>query len=192
MVEQPENLPMTTRRGFLAALALFPLAAREAAAACRPTQPDQLGPFYVPDQPFQDDLCPSATGERLTISGRVLGMPDCRPLPGALVEVWQTDAKGEYTLVTGAKPDPGCLLRARLKSDGEGRYSFRTITPGVYPGRPAHIHYRVSAPGYRTLVTQLYFKNDPHLRRPTSLAIDLARGAGGHSGIFDLVLAAEN
>jgi len=181
---------MMTRRGFLASLALLPLAAREAVAACQPTRPDQLGPFYVPGQPFQDDLCPSATGERLTISGRVLGMPDCRPLPGALVEVWQTDAKGEYTLVTGGKPDPGCLLRASLKSDGEGRYSFRTITPGVYPGRPAHIHYRVSAPGYRTLVTQLYFKNDSHLRWPTSLAIDLARGAGGSTGIFDLVLEA--
>lgn len=183
---------MTTRRAFLSLLALAPLGGREAIAACQPTPRDQLGPFYVPGQPFQGDLCASATGPRLTVSGRVLGLPDCRALAGALVEVWQTDARGEYTLVTGARPDPGCLLRASLKTDGEGRYSFRTIRPGVYPGRPAHIHYRVSHPDFRTLVTQLYFKDDPHLRRPTGLAIALARGEDGLSGTFDLVLAPEN
>jgi len=189
MIQDLEDAPMMTRRSFLACLALSPLAGREALAACQPTQRDQLGPFYVPDQPFQNDLCASAKGDRLTISGRVLGMPDCRTLPGALVEVWQTDAKGEYTLVTGAMPDAGCLLRASLKCDTEGRYSFRTVRPGVYPGRPAHIHYRVSAPGYRTLVTQLYFKDDPHLRRPTSLAIDLVQSGEGSAGTFDLILA---
>ena len=51
--------------------------------------------------------------------------------------------------------NPGCLLRASLTTDAGGRYRFQTIVPGEYPGRPRHIHYRVSAKGYATLVTQL-------------------------------------
>ncbi|HSD61770.1 MAG TPA: hypothetical protein VLC55_13040 [Burkholderiales bacterium] len=150
-----------------------------------------LGPFYLPDQPPQDDLCRQGKGDRVMISGRVLGLPDCRPLAGALVEVWQADAKGEYTLVGGGKPDPDCLLRASLKTDAEGRYRFRSILPGVYPGRPRHIHYRVSHADYRTLVTQLYFKGDPQLHGVGDLAIDLTRSEAGLAGSFDVVLAAK-
>jgi protocatechuate 3,4-dioxygenase beta subunit len=157
-------------------------------AACRATQRDMLGPFYLPDQPAQADLCRAGKGERLAVSGRVLGLPDCRPLPGALVEVWQADAKGEYTLVGGTKPDPDCLLRAGVKADAEGRYRFHTVLPGVYPGRPRHIHYRVSHPDFRPLVTQLYFKGDPHLQGVADLAIEVTRTEAGLGGTFDLVL----
>jgi protocatechuate 3,4-dioxygenase beta subunit len=179
-----------SRRRFLAWLAVGPLMAGEARAACRATESDMLGPFYVPGQPFQDDLCPGGSGERIAISGQVLGLPDCRPLAGALVEVWQASGKGEYTLVDpGQKPNSECLLRASLKSDAAGRYAFRTILPGVYPGRPRHIHFRVTHPGFRTLVTQLYFKGDPGLGGEGSLAIEPARNpAGGYTGAFDLVL----
>jgi protocatechuate 3,4-dioxygenase beta subunit len=178
------------RRRFLVWLAVGPLITGEAAAACRATERDMLGPFYVPDQPFQDDLCRGGGGERIAVSGHVMGLPDCRPLAGALVEVWQADARGEYTLVNrGQKPNPECLLRARLKSDEAGRYAFRSIVPGEYPGRPRHIHFRVSHSGFRTLVTQLYFKGDPGLDSAGSLAIELARNAGrDYSGVFDVVL----
>lgn len=148
-----------------------------------------LGPFYLPEQPAQEDLCRGGKGDRVVISGRVLGLPDCRPLAGALVEVWQADARGEYTLVGGGKADPDCLFRASLKTDAEGRYRFRSILPGVYPGRPRHIHYRVSHPDYRTLVTQLYFRGDPQLQGVGDLAIELMRSEAGLAGNFDLVLA---
>lgn len=164
------------------------LLGRGAHAACRATRSDMLGPFYLPDQPAQEDLCRSGKGERLVVTGRVLGLPDCRPLAGALVEVWQADARGEYTLVEGARPDPGCLLRASVKTDAEGRYRYGTLLPGVYPGRPRHIHYRVSHPDYRALVTQLYFKGDPHLGGVADLAIELTRGEAGLAGRFDVVL----
>ena len=63
--------------------------------------------------------------------GRVVGTPGCAPLAGALVEVWQADARGDYTQVTaGKKDDPGCLLRASLTTDAGGRYRFQTIVPG--------------------------------------------------------------
>jgi protocatechuate 3,4-dioxygenase beta subunit len=105
------------------------------------------------------DLCASGSGggEKLVVTGRVLGMPDCKPLAGALVEVWQADARGDYSQVGAKQDDAGCLLRASLRTDAEGRYAFTTILPGEYPGRPRHVHYRVSHAGYTTLVTQLYF-----------------------------------
>lgn len=173
--------------GLGAAAAL--LLGRGAHAACRATPRDMLGPFYLPDQPAQEDLCRAGRGDRLTVTGRVLGLPDCRPLGGALVEVWQADAKGEYTLVGGGRPDPDCLLRASVKADAEGRYRFHTILPGVYPGRPRHLHYRVSHPDYRVLVTQLYFRGDPQSERVGELAIELQKGPSGFTGTFDVVLA---
>jgi protocatechuate 3,4-dioxygenase beta subunit len=163
--------------------------ARGVHAACRATPRDMLGPFYLPDQPSQEDLCRAGKGERLTVTGRVLGLPDCRPLAGALVEVWQADARGEYTLVGGGPPDPDCLLRASVKADAEGRYRYSTILPGVYPGRPRHIHYRVSHPDYRVLVTQLYFRGDPNSERVGDLAVELVKSVAGLAGTFDVVLA---
>ena len=137
-------------------LLLLPGMAR---AACVATQRDGLGPFFVPNAPQQSDLCVAAgDSERLTVTGTITGMPDCKPLAGALIELWQADVKGEYSQVSrDRKDDPRCLLRATLRSGADGRYAFRTVLPGEYPGRPSHIHYRVSMSGYRTLVTQLYF-----------------------------------
>ena len=63
------------------------------AQQCRITPRDQLGPFYTRGAPEQSELCASGSGgsERLMVSGRVLGA-DCKPLAGALVEVWHADA----------------------------------------------------------------------------------------------------
>ncbi len=150
---------MPSRRQFiftgLAGLAGFPALAQQ----CRVTPPDQLGPFYTRGAPEQSDLCTSGTGgkERLLVTGRVLSA-DCKPLAGALVEVWHADANGDYSHYTrGKKDDLACLLRASIKTDGEGKYTFSTIVPAEYPGRPRHIHYRVSHAAHATLVTQLYF-----------------------------------
>lgn len=52
-------------------------------------------------------------------------------------------------------------LRGFIITDAQGNYSFESIRPGLYPGRPRHFHYRITANGYKTLVTQIYFKDDP-------------------------------
>lgn len=181
-----------TRRNLLGAgltLVFAPGIAR--AAACRATPRDALGPFYKRDAPAQEDLCAGGSGgeRKLSVTGRVLGMPDCAPLAGAVVEVWQADEKGHYSDV-GSKPDdPRCLLRARVTSDREGRYRYTTVFPGDYPGRPRHIHYRVSCDGYATLVTQLYF--DRRGRVPEAQIVSIARDAEGVAQAqFDITLAA--
>jgi len=181
---------MITRRKFIAAGAALVAAPAALAQQCRVTPRDALGPFYVKAAPAQAELCATGSGgsQKLMVSGRVLGTPDCAPLAGALVEVWQADARGDYTQVTaGKKDDPGCLLRASLKADAEGRYTFRTVLPGEYPGRPRHIHYRVSAKGYATLVTQLYFA--PERGISNELVVKMAQKDGAFAASFDVTLA---
>jgi protocatechuate 3,4-dioxygenase beta subunit len=181
---------MLTRRKFIAGGAALLAAPAAQAQQCKVTPRDALGPFYVKGAPTQTDLCASGThgAQKLTVSGRVLGAPDCAPLAGAQVEVWQADARGDYTQVTGGKKDdPGCLLRASLTTDFGGRYRFETIVPGEYPGRPRHIHYRVSAKGHATLVTQLYFA--PERGIPEGLVVKMAQKDGAFSATFDVTLS---
>ena len=184
---------MFKRRKFLAATtALFAAPSTVFAQQCRVTPRDAVGPFYKSGAPFETDLCASGSGgaEKLLVTGRVLGMSDCKPLSGAVVEVWQADTRGEYTLFTpGKKDDERCLLRASVRTDGEGHYRFNTILPGEYPGRPRHIHYRVSHQGYATLVTQLYFARERGV--PDQLVVSTSRSAQGVArAVFDITLVA--
>jgi protocatechuate 3,4-dioxygenase beta subunit len=179
------------RKLLLAGGAAFMVAHTAAAQQCRTTPRDQLGPFYSGGAPEQTDLCTSGSGgkARLQVSGRVLGAPDCKPLAGALVEVWHADANGNYSGFTrGRKDDAACLLRASIKTDAEGRYSFATIVPAEYPGRPQHIHYRVSHAAHATLITQLYFARERGVA--DELVVNVQRDAQGISrAAFDITLA---
>ena len=160
-----------------------------AAQQCRSTPRDQLGPFYSRGAPDQSELCSSGTGgkERLVVSGRVLGA-DCQPLVGALIEVWHADANGDYSGFTrGKKDDSACLLRTSILSDAEGRYRFSSIVPAQYPGRPQHIHYRVSHAAHVTLVTQLYFGRERGVN--DALVVTLQRDAQGTQGATDIARA---
>jgi protocatechuate 3,4-dioxygenase beta subunit len=188
---RPSTQPPSPRRrqfvlGGVAAVITFPAFAQQ----CRVTPRDALGPFYSRNAPEQNDLCASGSGgkARLVVSGRVLGAPDCKPLAGALVEVWHADANGDYSEFTrGKKDDPACLLRASLKTDAEGRYRFSTIVPAEYPGRPRHIHYRVSHAAHTTLVTQLYFERERGVAE--QLVVPLSRDDKGvSSALFDVTL----
>jgi protocatechuate 3,4-dioxygenase beta subunit len=166
------------------------LGSRALAQQCRVTPRDQLGPFYSRNAPETGDLCTSGSGgkARLMVSGRVLSAPDCKPLAGALVEVWHADANGDYSGFTrGKTDDPACLLRASIKTDAEGRYSFSTVVPAEYPGRPRHIHYRVSHAGHATLVTQLYFARERGVA--DDLVVSLNRDDKGVSrALFDITI----
>lgn len=117
------------------------LAAAAGSAACVPTRPDALGPFYRPNAPVR-----TSVGRGYVLSGRVLGAPDCRPVPRARLEFWLAGPDGRY----------GDAFRATVVADELGAYRFESHFPPAYAGRPPHIHVRVSAPGYRVLVTQHY------------------------------------
>jgi protocatechuate 3,4-dioxygenase beta subunit len=110
-------------------------------------------------------------GERIIVEGRLLD-EDGRPVPEALVELWQCNAAGRYAHVVDqhdAPLDPNFSGAGRTLTDTEGRYRFITIKPGAYPWRnhanawrPAHIHFSLFGRNFLSrLVTQMYFPGDP-------------------------------
>jgi protocatechuate 3,4-dioxygenase, beta subunit len=110
-------------------------------------------------------------GERIIVTGRVLE-EDGRPVRGALVEIWQTNAGGRYRHEADQHPaplDPNFSGAGRTLTDDDGRYEFVTIKPGAYPWRnhpnawrPAHVHFSLFGRAFSSrLVTQMYFPGDP-------------------------------
>jgi len=121
----------------------------------RPTPTNELGPFYKKRAPEALVLRgPQDPGMPLLVSGQILNTRGDK-LSNSVVEVWQTDHLGHYDL-------DGYRYRAKLPADSFGSYKFESVIPGHYPDRVCqHIHYLVTAPGHKPLVTQLYFATDP-------------------------------
>ena len=143
------------------------------------TLSELTGPVYGEGaiQPLDNDLTRNAVkngeviGERIIVVGRVLD-EDGRPIPNALVEVWQANACGRYIHKVDqhdAPLDPNFTGAGRCLTDKNGEYRFITIRPGAYPWRnhenawrPAHIHFSLFGTNFlQRLVTQMYFPGDP-------------------------------
>ena len=112
-------------------------------------------------------------GERIIVAGRLMD-ENGKPIPNALIEVWQANAAGRYAHKGdqhSAPLDPNFTGTGRALTDAEGNYRFVTVKPGAYPWRnhtnawrPAHIHFSLFGFGYLSrLVTQMYFPSDPLL-----------------------------
>jgi len=122
----------------------------------RPATPAaELGPFYKRGAPNTAMLRgPNDPGMPLTVAGVVYNTRG-EILPGAKLEIWQTDHTGHYDL-------QGYRYRSVLVADSAGKYDFSSVMPGHYPARVCqHIHYAVTAAGHKPMVTQLYFASDP-------------------------------
>jgi protocatechuate 3,4-dioxygenase beta subunit len=102
-------------------------------------------------------------GERLVVTGRT--MDGTKPVVGAAVYVFHTDANGFYVPGRGdaAAAELSPRLHGGLRTDDEGRYRFETIRPGSYQGIAAHVHYVIAAAGYKTRLFDLQFQDDPIL-----------------------------
>jgi protocatechuate 3,4-dioxygenase beta subunit len=164
-----------SRRRFMKAAGVSVLSASAAVAATLGRTPAQaLGPFYPLDKPLDDDADLTvvkgrktrATGQVIHVMGRVLNVAG-EPVKGARIEVWQANAHGRYRHPNDNNPaplDPNFEGFAKISTDAEGRYRFKTIKPSGYPAgemmRPAHIHFDVAGKVSR-LVTQMYFPGDP-------------------------------
>ena len=169
------------------------------------TEDNILGPYYRAAAPYRAKITPPLEpGEVIVVRGRVWGIDTRKPLAGAVLDIWQANAAGRYDNDDPKKPPKKGSFhnRARLMTDASGYYEFETIRPGRYKigpkrWRPSHIHYAVRARGYKTLVTQLYFKGDPENKRDdfikSSLIIDPAAVKTPNGtyelGTFDIVLA---
>jgi protocatechuate 3,4-dioxygenase beta subunit len=143
------------------------------------------GPYFKPDTPLKRDLAADRpAGERITVAGFVLDT-SCKPVPKALIEIWQADE-------TGAYDNKGYTLRGHQFSDERGRWWFTTIVPAAYPGRTRHIHVKVQKPGARVLTTQLYFPNEALNRRDglfdQRLLLRISDADDGKFGRYDFVV----
>ncbi len=139
---------------------------------------ETTGPLLTGDiGPHDHDLTAQHAGEplgqRIIVSGQVRDA-DGRPVPDALVEVWQANAAGRYAHARDTWPaplDPNFSGGGRVVTGPDGSYSFTTVKPGAYPWgnhrnawRPAHIHFSLFGRAFtQRLVTQMYFPDDPLL-----------------------------
>ena len=146
-----------------------------AGVALHRTSEQTIGPFYPVTKPLDQDTdlttvkgrAGKAQGQIVYLSGRVLD-PSGTPIPNATVEVWQANSFGRYTHPGDSHPvplDPNFDGHGVTVTNTDGRYSFKTIKPGAYPGaedrmRPPHIHFMVTA-GTDRLITQMYFPGEP-------------------------------
>ena len=204
---------MKRRQVLIAGMALSSCASPGTAEQGLTPTPSQMeGPYYPRPLPAEidadlvrgTDATREAQGQRLTLTGRVM-LADGTPLPGTLVEIWQTDAQGIYLHPRDprvAQRDGAFQGYGRMQSDADGRYTFRTIRPAHYVGRTAHIHLRAHPPGGGTaLTTQIYFPDDPanardgllnRVRDPAQRQALMARLDRDASGVaratFDVVL----
>lgn len=175
------------------------------------------GPLFKPHAPWLDNPGKlredSDLGEPLVMSGQVLDVGTRRPIVGAIIDIWHSDAGGAYSQDDPKLPE--WKFRGRMRTDHQGHYTIETIIPGGYEQglakdspcghmltllgrhrmRPGHIHFRVSAPGFHPLITLTYFPGDPYLEtdsvfsvRP-QLLLDLERHTGQATRThFDFVL----
>ena len=142
------------------------------------------GPLYVAGAPLcegetrMDDGSEEGVATTLFIEGQVVDMQG-KPVVGAIVDLWQADTKGNYSYFD--KSQSAYNLRRRIVTDADGRYRARSIVPsgygcnpqgptqeclnllGRHGQRPAHIHYFISAPGFRHLTTQINLSGDKYL-----------------------------
>ncbi|MBV8765222.1 MAG: intradiol ring-cleavage dioxygenase, partial [Hyphomicrobiales bacterium] len=151
-----------------------------------PTLAETEGPYFKPHSPLRADLrTPGASGHPVDLSGLVLTR-SCRPVRKALVDLWHADDKGVYD-------NQGFSLRGHVFTDADGRYAFRTILPGLYPGRTRHYHVKVQAPGKAVLTTQFYFPDEERNRSDdlfrNELLMRISTSEEAMLARFDVILA---
>ena len=204
----------------LGSLAVFSGAKSLASPQCVVTTPQGEGPYYPENDLERDsDLIqlkpglPQAKGQVIEVRG-VVSDRLCRPIDGALVEIWQACESGKYNHSEDPNNltlDPNFQYWGRARTNAMGEYTFRTIVPGHYPvsperSRPPHIHFKAHATGHQSLTTQMYFDpnsyDDAQLRkivarlnklenvdsRLTVLFSKTATNPNVKSGNFDIVL----
>ncbi len=163
----------------LLSVAVFPtmLESKNSVLTCDQSTEDAYGqgPFYTANAPtIQNNQLAdlNEVGTRIIISGRVYNLQCSEVIPNTEIDVWHANDEGEYDNL-------GYNLRGRTTTNSQGFYIFKSIKPGFYLNgsifRPSHIHFRITPPGFSTLITQLYFEGDPYI--PTDAAASVTSGS---------------
>jgi len=154
------------------------------------TTANLLGPFWRMDSPRTENdgsIVRSPTpGEPIFVTGWVKDRAG-RPVAGAEVDVWHTSGEGFYENQDPAQADMN--LRGKFTTGEDGRFSFRSVKPAGYPIpisgpvgellraqgrhnlRPAHIHFLIFKPGFKTQFSQVYSSDDPNLETDVQFGV---------------------
>jgi hydroxyquinol 1,2-dioxygenase len=145
------------------------------------TEATVVGPFHVENAPHYklgDDVGNGAIGAPCFVKGTIKGLGG-EPVSGAHIEVWQSDEEGMYDVQK--KDLSHAQGRGVLKADENGQYYFKSILAVAYPiphdgpvgdmlsatknhpWRPAHLHFMIKAPGYESLITHVFRRDDQYL-----------------------------
>ncbi len=145
------------------------------------TEATVVGPFHVENAPHYklgDDVGNGAIGAPCFVKGTIKGLGG-EPVSGAHIEVWQSDEEGMYDVQK--KDLSQAQGRGVLKADENGQYYFKSILAVAYPiphdgpvgdmlsatknhpWRPAHLHFMIKAPGYESLITHVFRRDDQYL-----------------------------
>jgi protocatechuate 3,4-dioxygenase beta subunit len=161
--------------------------------ACNPTTLDLYGqgPFYTANAPTLNDnqlADENEAGTPLILSGRVQTLDCTKVIPDTIIDIWHANDAGQYD-------NAGYNLRGKVLSNAQGFYTVRTILPGKYLNgskyRPSHIHFKIVAPGFDSLTTQLYFEGDSDI--PSDAAASESSGTYDASHrIIPITLNTEN
>ena len=179
------------------------------------TESTVLGPFFVegaPEMKMGMNIAGAGTpGDPCAVSGTVTDLQG-RPVAGAVMDIWEAQGDGYYDV---QKPG-GLNARARFRTGADGKYWFRCVKPisypvphdgpvgkmltatGRHPMRPGHLHFKIAAPGFDTLVTHLFVKGDEYLDSDAvfgvkqSLIVDFRKlKSGEYECRYDFVLKPE-
>jgi len=199
-------------RGMAVLVVALALAGAGWAAMLEPTPEQTLGPFYPSALPEDRDAdLVVIRGREALAQGTVLHLTGSvratngDPVADALVEIWQADVHGRYLPPKDGAPgrrDQNFQGYGQARTDAAGAYRFRTIRPVPYESRPPHIHFQITHPRFRTLVTQMYVVGEAGRENPgffggqrvrDALSITLRpvddAGPGALGARFDVVLA---
>jgi catechol 1,2-dioxygenase len=159
----------------------------------RPTQANNLGPFFREGAPHLENgaslIRSSTPGPRLSFKGFVKDL-DGKPVAGALVDVWHSSPVGLYENQDPAQAEMN--LRGKFTTQADGSFAFTSVKPAGYPVpvdgpngvllgaqrrhnmRPAHLHFLIEKPGYKTIASQVYDPEDPHLETDSQFGVTKA------------------
>jgi protocatechuate 3,4-dioxygenase beta subunit len=153
------------------------------------------GPYYIAGEKLRRNITEGRSGTRLDLRLGVVDAATCRPIKGAIVDIWHADASGIYSGF-GAGASDRTFMRGLQRTDGSGVAQFRTVYPGWYTGRTVHIHVKVHVGGNVVHTGQLFFSDSltdavyrhiPYSRRPnptTRNAQDMIFANGGRQSLL--------
>ena len=164
---------------FSSGLAASPAQAKK----CSKTPAMTEGPYYLTGMPVRSNITEGLPGIKTRLTLTVLDK-NCNAIPNAQVDIWHTNASGEYSGVEG---NSGTYMRGSQIARENGKVTFTTVFPGWYPARTMHIHAKVWVDGVESLTTQFY-TSDKVTSRVYAMAPYQSRGQqrvnNGKDGIY--------